>query len=446
MTMVSGKKILTLVLIPILAITALSLINNGKNKDIISLRSGQNLIDGTQTVKINFQNKEIDTQDLKIYYADAKSRFKPIRGTWSKDAQGAIFKSEKFYPTEFVITSPANNLTFSIKGSNLAKNIDECINLKDPLDKELCANKLVALTALKNHNVKESLTIVQDFMEKDINGRTYCHAITHNLGEVATHIYENYQAASIDGNKICVEGYYHGIMEAFQIYWDDQEFQSMLSLLCEKYTVGLDQDSCTHGIGHMVMSRQNNDFQKSIKVCQSIPGSELEPGQIYRKQDSCITGVSMQWGINYSTGNDEVKKQMYPRKDSPIHICDSFEGDDLNYQACYADITNVYYYEKNPTELTIKACQALEGSKQIGCYQSLAMYMQLIADTTVKDIGKSCATAPLDKAMWRCFSETVTTYMGTLEPNANKILCAYAREIKRYNEEDCQFIMRQSTT
>ena len=442
----STKKLFALALTTVLVVGSLVLFSVQESRGTISLREGQNLIDGTQTVKINYSNKEFGIKDLKVYYADAKSRFKPIRGVWTMDAKGAIFKAEKFYPSAYIIISPKNNLSFSIKPNMLASNIDECIALSEPLDKEICANKLVALTALKNHSVKESLTIVQDFMERDVNGRTYCHAITHNLGEIATHIYKNYQEASSDGNKICVEGYYHGIMEAFQIYWDDQEFQSMLTLLCEEYTVGLDQDSCTHGIGHMVMSRQKNDFQKSIKVCQSIPGAELEPGQIYRKQDSCITGVSMQWGINYSTGSDKVKNQMYPKNDSPIHICDSFEGDDLNYQACYADITNVYYYESNPTELTIKACSALKGSKQIGCYQSLAMYMQLIKDTTVKEIGKSCATAPLDKAMWRCFSETVTTYMGTLEPDANKILCAYAREIKRYNEKDCQFIMSQSTT
>ena len=430
--MAPTKKILAATMLSILAISALALTNIGKNNDIITLRPGQNLVDGTQTVKINYHNN-LDTKNLLVFYADAKSRFKPIRGSWIKDSEGAIFKSEKFYPAEYIITSPKNNLTFTIKSNTVTKNIDECINLSDPLDKELCANKLVVLTALKNHSVKESLTIVKDFMERDTNGRTYCHAITHNLGEIATHIYENYQTASSNGNKICVEGYYHGIMEAFQIYWSDQEFQNMLSFLCEKYTVGLDQDSCTHGIGHMVMSRYDNDFQKSIAICQSIPGATLEPGQIYRKQDSCITGVSMQWGILYSTGDAKTKAQMYPKKDSPIHICDSFPGDELNYQACYADITNVYYYEKNPTELTIKACLTLEGSKQIGCYQSLAMYMQLIANTTVKDIGKSCATAPLDKAMWRCFSETITTYMGTLEPDANKILCANAREIKRYN-------------
>ena len=398
---------------------------------------------------LNFQSlsgSAIKIDSLKLYFSDSKAQFEPILGKWSRSGDIYSFKSEYFYPTEYTLKGQGFEYRFKIRPFMVRNSMKDCYLLKSKEEKYRCANSYIFTKALNARSVKTGLQLVDNFLREDINGHTYCHDITHNLGELATHIYPNYEVAASQGSNTCVEGYYHGLMESFQFYWDDHTFVKNMNLLCEKYTPSIDRDSCYHGVGHMVLIRSKNNFAKAVGLCKKYLITPLGNGDIYRPEDSCISGVAMAWGIVYTSVNSLQDREMYPNSNSPIHICDQKNFDELNLQACYADILNVYYTNPNYLDLGIKACRTLNGSSQVGCYQSLAMYMQLTPGVGLQEVSKACASAKLDKAMWRCFSETITTLMGTVYPHANSYFCAYSREIGRYSAKDCAFILRQRTS
>lgn len=401
-----------------------------------------NYFDGKNNITLRIDDK-VDLKKIKLYY-DTKNLGRPLKIKKEKDGERLNITLERLHPGNYQITY--GNKTYKINIPNLqkTKQINDCYKLTQ-IEKIRCAENFAIEETLKAENITTGIDIVKKFLRDDKNGRTYCHNVMHDLGELASHISKDYYEAEKKGEPICVEGYYHGLMESYQQFWNEEQLKKALGEICEVVSSKLDKDSCYHGVGHMLMVRYNNYLPDATKACQEI-NIPKNIGAIYRPQDSCISGAAMAWGERYSLANKEERRKLYPYQDSPVNICFKINGDELNRQACFADITNVYFYEENMAEKIIKECQKLKERDEIGCYQSLSMYMQLIPNTTKEMIGKACLTAKQDKAMWRCFSETITTVMGSEIKNLPQYFCKLAEEKRRYSKEECEFIMKQSTT
>lgn len=387
---------------------------------------------------------EINLSSLKLYL-DGYQDKNPVLGEFTLKDDILTFKTKKIYSGNYILLGDFGLYRFKI--GIVKTNIDDCEN--ELSVKERCISDYLVSQAIRDGNVQNSLKTVKSIFENYKDGITFCHTLAHDLGDFSPLIYKDFTDAIKDADSICVEGYFHGVMETFHFYWSDEELASNITYLC-KYgkADNINKDSCYHGVGHLVMARFH-DFIKATTYCKKID-FEKSFG-VYRPIDSCISGVSMSWADLYSRSTQEVRKKLWPLETSPINICeDIFEGDDLNYQACYANITSVYFFENDMKEKIINSCQNFTGSRLLGCYQSLSMYLQLKKDENIDTIKVACASAKEDPAMYRCLSELISSMASRNYVNIDlkgrkpaEYLCDFTRSINRFDKKFCDFMNNQ---
>lgn len=210
--------------------------------------------------------------------------------------------------------------------------------------------------------VPEAFKVLKEDYPKNPYVVAQCHPITHIIGHASLELYPNVTEAFSHGDPYCWSGYYHGVMEEVSerigVKGIEKELNNICSGVKGKETYSFDYYNCVHGLGHGVMSVNNDELFISLKMCDNLVGSW--------EKESCYGGVYMENVIIDNSGL--VSKYLKP--EDPMYPCNAvdakYKSSCYLMQSSYALKVRGYDFNK-----VFADCRgADEGFRNI-CYQSI---------------------------------------------------------------------------
>jgi len=140
----------------------------------------------------------------------------------------------------------------------------------------------------------ELLKSIENYGDDDPKLRLSCHPIVHALGREIFRLKGNIHDAFMACNQTCHSGCYHGAVERFlrgdgahlARHVGQSEIVSKAAAACDAKAPLRVYFQCLHGLGHAVMYFTENQIDKSLEACDSLPDDW--------SRDSCYGGVFME--------------------------------------------------------------------------------------------------------------------------------------------------------
>ena len=115
-----------------------------------------------------------------------------------------------------------------------------------------------------------------------------CHIMGHAVGHSSWRKERDLRRAFNACTPACIQGCYHGSVEAFMIDSSAEETTpARMRAFCDSLKDRVQWRQCLHGLGHGVMHQHRKDLTAAANACETV-GGRLEA-------DLCLGGVWMQW-------------------------------------------------------------------------------------------------------------------------------------------------------
>ncbi|HEY2987529.1 MAG TPA: hypothetical protein VGL11_07370 [Candidatus Binatia bacterium] len=178
--------------------------------------------------------------------------------------------------------------------------------LKECLGKKTESNECLELLfreALQAKAPAQLLGLVQKYEDSDPALKLSCHPVVHALGREIFRIKGNIHDSFLACDQTCHSGCYHGAVERF-LRGDAQggrhvtqsEIMSKAAAACDAKAPQRVYFQCLHGLGHALMYFTENQLDKSLQGCDSLPDGW--------SRESCYGGVFME---NVFSSNPEIR-------------------------------------------------------------------------------------------------------------------------------------------
>lgn len=195
---------------------------------------------------------------------------------------------------------------------------------------------------------------------------TLCHPLTHTIGRTASESYKTAGEAFLHGDSYCWSGYFHGILEGIIDRIGAENLPKELNNICEdipgKATYNFDYYNCVHGIGHGIMSENEDEVFLSLKMCDNLTG--------FWEHESCYSGVFMQNIIDNTNVADSGNTVKYLKPSEPLYPCTAVE--DRYKNQCYLGQTSYALQATgNDFKKVFDLCTTVEAPYRNICNQSM---------------------------------------------------------------------------
>lgn len=116
-----------------------------------------------------------------------------------------------------------------------------------------------------------------------------CHIMGHAVGHASWRKERDLGRAFRACSDKCIQGCYHGSVEAFMIDGPPAETTpARVRAFCDGLGAqSLERRQCLHGLGHGVMHQYRKDLTGATHACETVGGR--------READLCLGGLWMQW-------------------------------------------------------------------------------------------------------------------------------------------------------
>jgi hypothetical protein len=197
----------------------------------------------------------------------------------------------------------------------------------------------------------ELMDTIQFFDTKTNN----CHLMAHKIiaSEIAKDPTNWMVSLQYVGNPYkCSGGFVHGAFEGKKRYdsslqLDTETITSICSELSQKIQQS-DLIQCGHAVGHVLLVEVNGDVKRGANICNSLP-LELAKG--------CNDGIFMEniTRLNLVDHNISKKPEITESFAKEIQtLCNSFPFMGVSNNACWWEISQIYYGLAGPNMLEIK--------------------------------------------------------------------------------------------
>jgi hypothetical protein len=163
----------------------------------------------------------------------------------------------------------------------------DCIRLATHAERARCLDPYFR-DAARSGRTREALGRLADLVRAGTLDD--CHHLAHDLGHVGFETQGNLAAAIRAGDADCLNGYYHGVVEAAVRRAAAQGPLEIGGMCRELRGEGLAYDGCVHGLGHGLMLVYG-DVIRARRLCATLPDA-------YARQ-RCVGGVYMQNSMRY---------------------------------------------------------------------------------------------------------------------------------------------------
>jgi hypothetical protein len=170
---------------------------------------------------------------------------------------------------------------------------------------------LLFRAGLATQSPGELLKSIQNHGDDDPKLRLSCHPVVHALGREIFRLKGNVHDAFMACDQTCHSGCYHGAVERFlrgdsaQLarHVSQSEIVSKAAAACDAKAPLRVYFQCLHGLGHALMYFTENQIDKSLQACDSLPNDW--------SRDSCYGGVFMENVFSTTPDNRDVSATDY---------------------------------------------------------------------------------------------------------------------------------------
>jgi len=150
--------------------------------------------------------------------------------------------------------------------------------------------------ALEKQSPAQLLQSLQKYQDTDPGLRLSCHPVVHSLGREIFRVKGNIHDSFSACDQTCHSGCYHGAVERFlrgdgpqdgrARHVSQDELTRKASAACHPKTPRRIYFQCLHGLGHALMYFTENQLDKSLQACDTLPDDW--------SRSSCYGGVFME--------------------------------------------------------------------------------------------------------------------------------------------------------
>ena len=267
---------------------------------------------------------------------------------------------------------------------------------------------------------------VTELVQQDDPSYQYCHVLGHKLAERETakdpSKWKDVVTMCPDG--VCSNGCVHGaFQQRFSAEWvtpaELEAIKPELLDVCEKRTgwnpTPLEQATCYHAMGHMLMYATNGDITTSVKLCDEL--AVKDNGQRdYRKL--CYDGSFMQIFQPLEPDDFSLVKGKQPSKAQLASYCDKFSA--LSKVSCWSEGWPLYRDEILTPRGVVAFCTHLKNvTDQNTCYTDQFYVVTAQEQFDTGFMQRYCSQLPAGVS-GRCFANTASRLIETDYKNIDK--------------------------
>ncbi|MEX2090762.1 MAG: hypothetical protein WD989_01355 [Candidatus Paceibacterota bacterium] len=267
-------------------------------------------------------------------------------------------------------------------------------------------------------SMREAFDVARVVQDAEGDGYLYCHVLGHNLSarETAKDPSKWKEVIAKCPSGMCSNGCIHGsFQERFRVEnLSDEEIDKLipeLSEVCEEKPgwkpTGLEQASCYHALGHLVMYIAGGDIDKSNKVCDVV--------SVKGKNDflqMCYDGNFMQIFQPLEPEDFELVRDIAPKnKEEAMLFCGKYTG--LKKSSCHQESWPLYFSEIMTPKGLIKFCgYSNDDTVQKRCYNALFYIIAAQFKLDQIKIKDFCGGLPQPK-QGQCFANSASRMIET---------------------------------
>lgn len=311
---------------------------------------------------------------------------------------------------------------------NLQKLADQirlkCSNTEYPPN---CYDKAIPLLLDKPDNLTmEQVFQVTTLIQEADKSYPYCHVLGHSLSakEVKKDPSKWKEVLARCPSGVCSNGCIHGgFQEKFRTeYLSTEELEKIkpeLEILCEKKgswnPTQLEQASCYHALGHLMMYITNADTDKSVELCRELAikddGRDLS--------EVCFDGVFMQIFQPLEAEDIALVAKIKVDKDQITSFCSEYE--EIAQSSCLSESWPLFLEQiKDPNRL-VEFCSKDHSARQARCYSSIFYVLVAQFKFDIEKIKDYCSNLP-EKLSGMCFANSASRLIETDYRNTEKAI------------------------
>jgi len=234
---------------------------------------------------------------------------------------------------------PLRSTMRRLHGSNPA----ECVRLATHAERARCLDPYFHAAARSGQTRAALRTLMDLVRHGEIDD---CHHLAHDFGHIGFEASGNLAAAIRAGDADCLNGYYHGVVEAAVHHEASQGTLEIAGTCAELRGDGPAYDACVHGLGHGLMHISGDDVMQSLLTCATLPDD-------YARQ-RCVDGVYMENSMRYLDLDDAHYRTSAPR------ACDGLALPPAERDACIGQIGEIaMFYYRHDLKAALAICRAI---------------------------------------------------------------------------------------
>lgn len=291
---------------------------------------------------------------------------------------------------------------------------------------------------MKIISMEEAFTVTLMVQQKD-NDFPYCHVLGHKLASIETKKdpskWKDVIARCPSG--VCSNGCVHG---AFQEKYRDSvlsgtsfnEAKAEFMNLCEKSSsftpTGLEQGSCYHALGHLLMYITGGNINRSVATCDEV--AKKPDGRDFT--NVCYDGAFMQIFQPLDVDDKSLIKNINVNKENVWDFCKQFSGQKLNQ--CWQESWPLFLKEIGTSKGLLDYCSKL-GPAMSQCINNTLYLMPIQFRFNFTAINKYCSELPAPYQNM-CYGMTASRLLEIDKTNIEKVI-NYCSGLPVGNKEAC---------
>ncbi len=286
---------------------------------------------------------------------------------------------------------------------------------------------------MRKISMEDAFMVTKYIQEQDAS-YGYCHVLGHKLSAIET--LKNPQnwkdVITRCPSGVCSNGCVHGaFQERFRSDKIESEAQIQqlkheLSDVCEARgswsPSGIEQGSCYHAVGHLLMYVVNAEIPKALALCDElvVKGPDRDYSQL------CYDGVFMQLFQPLEPEDFALIKGKEITVEKHRNFCAAYTG--KAHGSCWSEGWPLHVNELQTPEGLVSFCSYLSGVENERCYRAMVYVIVPRLNLDVGVVSDFCSGLPVAHQPL-CFSDAATRFMEIDYKNVAKgvDICDHAK-------------------
>jgi len=164
--------------------------------------------------------------------------------------------------------------------------VENCAVMDPGSPRQVCYRDFFVSLVDEGERSAEIINMVFFYAKLDIIDS--CHPIAHHIGHYSFVKNPNLSENILQGQHICRDGFYHGVLAAYfgNLKTEEVEISNSYKVVCDEFVDTEHFTYCIHGLGHGLVVYYDNDLMTAVDACNDL-SDDLSFG--------CMNGVMMEY-------------------------------------------------------------------------------------------------------------------------------------------------------